>query len=172
MLGLRSLWLQHVHDETDKRVFLCRGRFGDKQGQGSEAGVVDDGLTVSAQQTAVAVQEIHEQEGAATFVAIGKGVLLHHEIEQVRCLAFASGIGGSAENALFEVTKRDGETVFPLTSEEFSRLAARDELLFEGMQRGARILAHWAECRRFHPTVLAAGLRRIAAARGRYGCSG
>ena len=60
MLGLRSLWLQHVHDETDKRVFLCRGRFGDKQGQSSEAGVVDDGLTVSAQQTAVAVQEIHE----------------------------------------------------------------------------------------------------------------
>jgi hypothetical protein len=33
---------------------------GDKQGQGSEADVVDDGLTVSAQQTAVAVQEIHE----------------------------------------------------------------------------------------------------------------
>ena len=46
---------------------------GDKQGQGSEADVVDDGLTVSAQQTAVAVQEIHEQEGAAAFVAIGKG---------------------------------------------------------------------------------------------------
>jgi len=55
MLGLRSLRLQHVHDEADKRVFLCRGRFGNKQGQGSEAGVVDDGFTVSAQQAAVAV---------------------------------------------------------------------------------------------------------------------
>ena len=33
---------------------------GDKQGQGSEADVVDDGFAVSAQQTAVAVQEIHE----------------------------------------------------------------------------------------------------------------
>ncbi len=54
--------------------------------------------------------------------------------------AFASGIGGSAENALFEVAKQDGETVFPLTGEEFGRLAARDELLFEGMQRGARFL--------------------------------
>ena len=73
MLGLRSLWLQHVHDEADKRVFLCRGRFGNKQGQGSEAGVVDDRSTVSAEQAVVAVQEIHEQEGAATFVAIGKG---------------------------------------------------------------------------------------------------
>ena len=40
--------------------FLCRGRFGDKQGQGCEAGIVDDELTVSAQQAVVAVQEIHE----------------------------------------------------------------------------------------------------------------
>ena len=53
---------------------------GDKQGQGSEADVVDDGFAVSAQQTAVAVQEIHEQEGAAAFVAIDKGGILHEKI--------------------------------------------------------------------------------------------
>ena len=69
-----------MHDETDKRVFLCRSRFGNKQGQGCEAGVVDDGLTVSAEQAVVAVQEIHEQEGAAAFVAIGKGVILYDKI--------------------------------------------------------------------------------------------
>ena len=63
------------------RVSFVPGQIiGDKQGQGSEAGVVDDGLTVSAQQTAVTVQKIHEQEGAATFVAIGKGVILYDKI--------------------------------------------------------------------------------------------
>ena len=127
-----------MHDETDKRVFLCRGRFGNKQGQGCEAGVVDDGFAVSAQQAVVAVQEIHEQEGAAAFVAIGKGMILHHEIKQVRRFAFDGGIGGGAENALFEVAEQGGETVFPLAGEEFGRLAARDELLFEGMQRAVR----------------------------------
>ena len=41
---------------------------------------------------------------------------------------------------MFEVTQQGGETVFPLAGEEFGRLAARDELLFEGMQSGARFL--------------------------------
>ena len=41
---------------------------------------------------------------------------------------------------MFEVAQQGGETVFPLTGKEFGRLAARDELLFEGMQRGARFL--------------------------------
>ena len=98
----------------------------------------------------------------------------------MRRFAFASGIGGCAENALFEVTKRGGETIFPLTGEEFGRLAARDELLFEGMQRGARFLHAGQDAavfaRRFLQqacvVLLQPEVRRIAAARGRCGYSG
>ena len=78
MVRLRvGVVLQHVHNESDKGVFL-RGRgFGHQQGECGQAGIVDDGVPVCTEQAAVLVQEINKQEGAAALIAVGKGVVFH-----------------------------------------------------------------------------------------------
>ena len=60
-----GLVLQHVHDKSDKGVFLRGRRFGHQQGERGQAGIVDDGVPVCTEQAAVLVQEINKQEGAA-----------------------------------------------------------------------------------------------------------
>ena len=109
MVRLRvGVVLQHVHNESDKGVFL-RGRgFGHQQGECGQAGIVDDGVPVCVEQAAVLVQEINKQEGAAALIAVGKGMVFHDKVEQMGGFAFDAGVGGRAEYALREIAENGG----------------------------------------------------------------
>ena len=72
-----------MHHQPDHDVLVLRCRLGHEQRKRREPNIVDHNLTM-AEEPAVAIQEVHEQEGADAFVAIGEGVILDDKVEKMR----------------------------------------------------------------------------------------
>ena len=110
--------------------------FGHQQRQRGQPHVVDDGFALCIEQPPIAVQEIHEQEGAAALVAIGKRVVLDHEVQQMRRLGFDAGIGRLAKHGLVEIAELGCQAIAALTRKEVGGFATAHQV---GLQAGQRL---------------------------------
>ena len=70
------------------------------------------------EQPTVAVQKIHEQKRATPFVAIGKGVIFDHKVQQVGGFGLHARVGRLPEHTLVEVAEQRFEGLFPFLSKE------------------------------------------------------
>src|SRR6185312_16093196 len=116
-----------VHHQPNHHLLVLGRGFGYQQSQRREPHVVDDRLA-SAQQAAVAVQELDEKEGADALVAVGEGMILDHEIQEVSSLRLDRRIGWLPEHSLIEIAEQGGKPVFTLAAEELGCLAACDQV--------------------------------------------
>ena len=77
---------QKRHNEIDHQFLFLRLGLGDHHRQCDERMVGDALRAVFAEKQLVALQEIEEQSGGDSLVAIREAVVLRHEIQQVRRL--------------------------------------------------------------------------------------
>ena len=206
MLGLRSLWLQHVHDETDKRVFLCRGRLSaTSRVRAARPMSLMTGSPSARSRRRLRCRKSTNRKAPLRLLPSAKGdssrknivvsnraetrrraedstdstarrantvsVLFETTIKQVRRFAFASGMAG-APKMLCSRLPSGAAKPFSRSRAKSSVASPRAMSCCLKVCSAVRASCTLGRMRRFHPTVLAAGLRRIAAARGRYGCSG
>src|SRR5690606_29914915 len=120
------LWrCQHIHNQFDQRFFLLGVGFRHQQRQRRQAGIVDHWLPGGIEETGVTMQEIHEQKGAAAFVAVSEWVILHDKVEQVGGLGLYRRIGRFAEYRLLQIAEDGFEAVRARSREQIGGLATR-----------------------------------------------
>jgi hypothetical protein len=121
---------EHVHDQVDHHFLVLGQGLRHQEGQCRQAHVVDHRLA-SPEQSPVAVEEIDQQEGTNTLVAVGKGMILDDKVEEVGCLGLNGRIGWFSEQALIEIAEQAGKSISPVTAEQFGCLPARHQVLLE-----------------------------------------
>ena len=126
-----SITHEHVHDQSNQRFLLFRVGLCNQQRHGREPSVVDLRLAPRIDQAAIAMQEIDEQEGTATLVAVRERMILDDEIQQVRCLALDGGIGRLSEYTLLQVAEDAVQAIAAWPGKEIGGLPTRHQLLLE-----------------------------------------
>ena len=100
-----SLILKQCHHQAGHQIFLLGRTFGDQQGEGRHAVIGDARLAIGQQQQLIATQELQEQQGADAFIAIGEGVVLDHEVEQMGRPQLGCGVERLAIEGLLDGPK-------------------------------------------------------------------
>ena len=129
-----------MNDQADQHVLVLRIRFGDQQGQRGQSDIVDDRGARGVEEPVVAVQEVDEKKGSAALVAVGEGMVLHDEIEQVRRLRFDVRVGGFAESGLLQVAEDGSQRIAALLSEQSACVAPALQVAFQAGDALARLL--------------------------------
>jgi len=76
--------LEQVEDQSDQQFLLPGVALGDQQGRGHQGVVGEQRGAVGLGQQTIAIQVEQEQEAADALVAVGEGMILDDEVEQVR----------------------------------------------------------------------------------------
>lgn len=86
------------------------------------------------------MQEIDEEKSTAALIAVGKRMVLHHEIQQVGGLAFQARVSRLAEYALFQVAQQTRQAIAPLLGEQLGGFAPLDQIVLKAGQGCAGML--------------------------------
>lgn len=82
-------------------------------------------------QAIIAMQEIHEQEGTTTLVAIRERMILDDKIQEVRRLTLDGWVGRFAKDALVQIAKDAFQSITARPGEEIGSLTTCHQLLLE-----------------------------------------
>ena len=110
------------HDEVEHGFALGGLGLGDKDGERDQRVVGEALVSVFGQQRPVLVEEVQEERGTDAFVAVGEGVVLDDEVEQVRGFFFDTGVDLLAIEGLVDRAEAAFEGLVPLAAEQL-RLA-------------------------------------------------
>ena len=77
------LLINQIHHQFHHRILLLRLALGDHDGDGHQGVVADAFAAVGAEEHLVFIHEINEEPRRDALVAIGEGVVLHNEVQQV-----------------------------------------------------------------------------------------
>lgn len=84
--------IDQVDNHFNNGLFLFRFAFGDQQSQGNQGIVGQAFAAVFAVKDAIGAQEVDENSGSDSFVAIAEGVVLNDKVKQVSSFLFGTGV--------------------------------------------------------------------------------
>ena len=127
MRGVRILLFSgHVHGHGHHDFLFLRLALGDEDRQGSQAVVSDRHAPIRPHEHAVLMEEGEVKQGGDALVPVGEYVVLHEEIEEVRCLFLDAWVDLLAKDILGDLAEDalKGAFVF-LSAEEVAALVER-----------------------------------------------
>src|SRR5262245_61792502 len=116
--GCRAGVLQKTDDEAHHQLAFRRFALCNQQCKGDERVVVESQRAIGAQQTAVLVEVVQEQQASDPLVAVRERVVLDQEVEQVGGADLHARIKQLPSEALLDGAKYAGEGIAAFVSEQ------------------------------------------------------